>query len=494
MVFQGTNFYFSLMRKYVVVFGNFFSNMIITRTLADGSTVADIKVPLQYAQKDKMLVRLNADPDANRPYSALMPVLSFELLSPEYDSERHLTTITRNVKRNANDKNRFLVMYTPVPYNLHFNLYIYVKNEEDGHKILEQILPFFTPDWTVNMELIPEMKEDRDIPVVLNSVNMTDIYDGEFKQRRTLIWTLNFTMKGWFFGPERNKPVIKFATVNDIVAGAGTSNSDGSANTSSSTNYLLQDTLTNDANGNPITPDSQPVATTYTQPGLLANGSPTANLLQSVDWHIIDVNDDWGYATEYTESLHFIQVGPQGNTSWWGPLSATLANTADGTVSTITEGTDTHTYHGSDTGPNPLTVRPNLAHTFNAEIKDTVGSRFFIVHLTDLSDYNVFVGFCPVTNQIVPITPDPNAPPFQTVYNATIVPIENGFSRISFLFTPTFPVNSPLLLTFFLGTSNAGAPEHGVADGELVAYPYIQYDGQGTAQVTIQNVEFRYEL
>ncbi|HYT44813.1 MAG TPA: tail sheath stabilizer and completion protein, partial [Methylomirabilota bacterium] len=379
MVFQGTNFYFSLLRKYVVVFGNFFSDIMITRTLPGGQQAADIRVPLQYAQKDKMLVRLNADPDANRPFSALLPVISFELAGMEYNATSHLNTVGRNVQRNPNDKNKFKVQYNPVPYDIHFNVYIYVKNEEDGHKILEQILPFFTPDWTVAMELIPDMpNEIRDIPVVLKSVALNDLYDGEFKVRRVLYWQLGFTIHAFFYGPERNKPIIKFTTLNEIIAGAGTSNTPGNADLDRSTNYTLNNIDTTDANNQPI-PSSDAFSAIYSQPGEFANGQPTANVLQSIDWHLIDVNDNWQFATEQVAEFKYYSYGLFSNNSYWVANSLSVSNNT-----TLIEDTSSGHHYISLYNKFPQSLHTNgKQYRFQADIKDMIGNRALVVTITD---------------------------------------------------------------------------------------------------------------
>jgi T4-like virus Myoviridae tail sheath stabiliser len=222
-----------------------------------------------YAAKEKTLVRLNADPDLDRETATIVPMLSFELRTPGlvYDANRKLPSTGRKVIRHPDDKNKFKTLYNPVPYDLKFNLYIYVKFQEDGTRILEQILPFFTPDWTVSMELVPEMNEIRDVPTVLESVMLEDIYDGDFKKRRMLIWTLSFTMHGWIFGPVKPKPIIKFTQENFRVLDSNTF-------------------------ADPI------VSYIVGQPGVDANGQPTTNIAASIDYTLIDVNDDYGFAHE----------------------------------------------------------------------------------------------------------------------------------------------------------------------------------------------------
>ena len=151
-----------------------------------------------------------------------------------------------------------------------------VKNAEDGTKIIEQILPFFTPDWTVTARMIPEMNVVVDIPVILNNVIMNDIYDGDFRTRRTLVWTLDFTLKGYVFGPIKNSAIIKFANTNFYVA--------------------TSDDIANDVN------NIAPAAANQTRPGLTVDGLPTSNAALSIPASEILATDDFGYIEELTEN------------------------------------------------------------------------------------------------------------------------------------------------------------------------------------------------
>lgn len=274
MVFAQTPYDHDLIRKYVVVFGNFFSGMVIKRSI-NGTTTTDMKVPLTYSPKEKMIVRLRDDPDANRPYSALLPSMAFEFLGMTYDASRHLNTVGRHAVKHPlseNDKNHFKVLYSPVPYDFHFNLYIYAKNVADGNKLIEQIVPLFTPDYTVSVELIAEMNEVRDIPVVLKTVTYQDVYDNDYKTRRVCLWTLPFEMKGYLWGPIRNKPVIKFITLNERI-------------------------------GDETDLSADPSEVVTAQPGLDANGQPTTLVANTIAYTLIDVDDDFGFAVTIASDL-----------------------------------------------------------------------------------------------------------------------------------------------------------------------------------------------
>jgi hypothetical protein len=144
MVFGGTYFYFQIIKKMVIVFGSIFNDMVVERVDKDGNETANIRVPISYAAKDKMLARLNADPDLDRPYSELLPRMAFEIISAAPNSNSQLPVLNRKVVKSTNINN-LKYQYTPRPYNIRFALYIFAKNAEDATKILEQILPFFTP-------------------------------------------------------------------------------------------------------------------------------------------------------------------------------------------------------------------------------------------------------------------------------------------------------------------------------------------------------------
>jgi len=192
----GTYFYHQTSRKMVVGFGTLFNTLEVQRTDSSGDVTEVIKIPLSYGPKDKMLTRISADPNLNPKVALTVPRMGFELTSMTYDSARKLNTMNRNVAKGTTGLKK---QFSPVPYNWEFSLYIFVKNAEDGTQILEQILPFFTPEFTVSMTLISSMSVKHDIPLVLNSVTSEDTYEGDFATRRSIIWTLSFTMKGYLY-------------------------------------------------------------------------------------------------------------------------------------------------------------------------------------------------------------------------------------------------------------------------------------------------------
>jgi hypothetical protein len=272
-------FYFQTIRKYVTLFGTLFNEISITKYNSAGHLEAFIKVPVTYAPKEKMLARLQQDPDIDRPSATItLPYMSFEMTNVEYDGSRKLITTNRIAAKNPDNPNNFKYQYNPVPYNFGFRLYVYVKNAEDGTKIIEQILPYFTPDFTISVNLIPEMNVTMEIPVIMNSVSQDDTYEGSFIERRAIIWTLDFTLKGHIYGPVKKSAIIKFAN----------------------TAYYVPSNFTNIGDAKGIAPFS---SYTIISPGLTANGQQTSNGQLSISPLLINVNDDFGYVIENTNGL-----------------------------------------------------------------------------------------------------------------------------------------------------------------------------------------------
>ena len=216
----GTYFYHQTSRKMVVAFGTLFNNIEVRRTDSSDAVTEVIKIPLSYGPKDKMLIRISQDPNLNPKVALTVPRMGFELTSMTYDGARKLNTMGRNVKKGTTGLKK---QFNPVPYNWDFSLYVFVKNAEDGTQILEQILPFFTPDFTVTMTLVSGMTVKMDIPLVLNSVTSEDTYEGDFATRRSIIWTLSFLMKGFLYpSVTDNAKIITSSVVDTHLMSAAT--------------------------------------------------------------------------------------------------------------------------------------------------------------------------------------------------------------------------------------------------------------------------------
>ena len=276
----GTPFYFSLIRKYVILTGTLFNNIRITRTNKDGAVTSLLKVPITYAPKDKMLARVIQDSGIDRPTAvAPLPMISFEMGKMSYDRERKLPTTGRSAVKNSSDADKFKYQYNPVPYNIDFKVYIYAKNAEDGTKIIEQILPYFTPDWTTTVNLIPEMGITMDIPIILNNIGYNDTYDSSFKERRAIIWELDLTLKGYLYGPVRSGGIIKFINVNFYTP-------------------KVEDGYLQTAVGNTEITEKLTIQPGLTSNGVAVNyyGQPNTSL-STIPYTEIDIDDDYGFIT-----------------------------------------------------------------------------------------------------------------------------------------------------------------------------------------------------
>jgi hypothetical protein len=201
-------FYHEILRKTIVSFGTLFNGIIIQRTNNQGETFSVIEVPLAYSSTQKFLARLEQSPDLNKPVQITLPRMAFEFVGLYYDAQRKVTTTQFFVSKDSNN-NELRKSFMPVPYNMDFELSIFTKTNDDMLQIIEQILPYFQPHFTLTVDLVDKIGEKRDIPIILNSIQMNDNYEGDFSTRRALIYTLKFTAKTYLFGPISNQDVSK---------------------------------------------------------------------------------------------------------------------------------------------------------------------------------------------------------------------------------------------------------------------------------------------
>lgn len=258
------HFYNETTRRYVALFGTLFNQLKIKRKDNAGESTQDMIVPLSYAPFQKVLSRLNNDPDLlnSRQTAIRLPRMSFEITSLNYDPARKIGStqkMRKDAKSESDSSRNFL--YSAVPYNLDFSLYIMTKYSEDATQIMEQILPFFTPDWTVTAKMIPDL-DPIDIPIILSGVTTEDIYEGDFETRQSILYTLTFTLKGYYFGPERKQKVIKFIDID--------MNSSVKSDATPEERITIRPGM--DAQGNPLTSDG--IAATATSE--LTNGAVSA--------------------------------------------------------------------------------------------------------------------------------------------------------------------------------------------------------------------------
>lgn len=263
----GHHFYNQLIKKYIVVFGTMFNDIAITKRNQDDTIVKNVRVPISYGPKEKFLVRKEADPNLDRPYAITLPRMAFEMNNFEYDGTRKLQTTQRFTVPSTQDGNQFTSVWQPVPFNINFQLNVMTRSQDDAAQIVEQIIPFFTPDWTNSVVLFDSPYIAMDIPLVLSGVSHIDTYESDFQTRRTIIWTFDFVMKAWFFGPTQNKKIIKVA--NSELYSSFTANT--------------------------------AAASIQIRPGLTIDGEPTTDPDESVDPADIEATDNWDYIVTVTE-------------------------------------------------------------------------------------------------------------------------------------------------------------------------------------------------
>lgn len=268
----GSSFYNGVLRKYVIYFGTLFNNIEIDRIDSSGNTLQTLRVPISYGPKEKYLARFNVDPNLDRKVAIQLPRMSFEITGYRYDSTRRLNPLKKNYAVSTESDNKLRGLGTPTPYDIDFELAIFVRNAEDGLRVIEQILPYFTPEFTATIKPIDSMPDYKvDIPLVLNSMSTTDTYEGDYETRRALVHTLSFTMKGYVYGPVRDKTgIIKLANTQFFVDETGT----WTSNTVASKVVVY--------------------------PGLTSNGEATSNSSLTVDKDQINETDDYGYIIEKT--------------------------------------------------------------------------------------------------------------------------------------------------------------------------------------------------
>jgi hypothetical protein len=273
----GHTFYHEAIRKYIIMFGNMFNDIYISRNNNAGTRIQTIKVPIAYGPREKWLARLRGDPNLDREVAVQLPRLSFEITNMAYAPNRTLNRLQKTVAV-SDGSNSLRQQFVPVPYDLTVSLYGMFAGNEDAVQVVEQILPFFRPEWTNSVKLIPSMGHYYDVPTILNDMSIEDSYDGDFQTRRAIIYTFNFTVKGLLFGPVTKKGIIRRTLVDFTIP---------SANNSTGDQIRI------------ATPTEGPQSRITITPGLYANGSPTSNSTASIAITSISANDTYGVAVDH---------------------------------------------------------------------------------------------------------------------------------------------------------------------------------------------------
>ena len=212
----GSTFYHETIRKVVIGFGTLFNDIHITRKDSSGNVQQSMKVPLAFGPKQKFLVRLREDPNIAKSVAITLPRIGFEIGAISYDPARKLNKIQK-VKKAGTSGNKVDTQYMPVPYNIDFELYAMSKNSDDALQIVEQILPYFQPEYTITINDIVQMSNKRDVPIILTGISYEDNYEGDFTERRAIIYTLSFTAKAYLYGPVISGQVVTKVQVDQFA-------------------------------------------------------------------------------------------------------------------------------------------------------------------------------------------------------------------------------------------------------------------------------------
>lgn len=213
--------YHKTIRKINAAFASLFNNIVLIRDNPETNEAQRIIVPIEYGDGEKYVKRLRGDPEMLKKTQIVLPRMAYEMTGFSYDNSRKLNTVGKNFAASSSGGPNAISAFNPVPYDFNFNLTIYVRNVEDGNQIIEQIVPYFTPDYTLKLNLVPEMSMIKNIPITLNSVEQIIESDGDFSSEvRVIIWTLRFTAKAMIFGAVKDAKLIANTEINTITSTA----------------------------------------------------------------------------------------------------------------------------------------------------------------------------------------------------------------------------------------------------------------------------------
>jgi hypothetical protein len=215
-MFLRQHFYHQHIRKAIIAFGTIFNQINVKRFNADQEVVQSVRVPLAYSPKNKFLARIAEVPDTVTQSTAIiLPRMGFEITGLQYNPAKKINLLTKNVAvGQGDDPNKLRAQFTSTPYDMSVSLYVMAKNQDDGLQIIEQILPFFNPDFCVTVNDIPAMGIKRDLQITLDNISYEDNYEGDYLQRRSIIWTLNFTLGLNLYGPVEQQGIIRTSIAN----------------------------------------------------------------------------------------------------------------------------------------------------------------------------------------------------------------------------------------------------------------------------------------
>jgi hypothetical protein len=274
----GETWYHGTIRRYVIVFGSLFNDIDIHRAEVPGKAPRSMRVPLSYGPKERYLTRQFQNPDLLRPVSLVYPRMAFEIINFRYAPDRKLNSYGRSTA-GSSKAGSLHVQYNPVPYDIDFRLTIITRNTDDALRIVEQIIPMFTPVLNVSAELIPDMHYPATtLPITLERVEQQELYEDSFTTREYVIWSLDFTMKAYLYGPTHDSKVIKEINVNFHIP-------DGQITSASIANSSRQEHI-------------------YVRPGLTADGQPTTNVAASVNVSQISANSNYDFIIDFERDIN----------------------------------------------------------------------------------------------------------------------------------------------------------------------------------------------
>ena len=195
----GTYYYNETIRKAVIAFGTLFNNIRIKKFASDGKTISQIKVPISYGPMQRFLARIEQQSNFDDNVAITLPRLSFEMTSYTYDTTRKASPITKFTMKSPSSKTKVKKMFLPVPYDIGFRLSFATKLQDDSLQIIEQILPFFQPSYSVTINMLEGVEEKKDIPFTLRNVSFIDEYEGDYSTRRFIQYDLDFVCKTYFY-------------------------------------------------------------------------------------------------------------------------------------------------------------------------------------------------------------------------------------------------------------------------------------------------------
>ncbi len=308
-------FYHRTIRKYVTLFGSLFNDITYVRETTGRIQKERQKCPIAYSPKEKFITRLRSDPTLTKSIATTLPRISFELVGMQYDESRKQQSTIRHRAQNTANNSHPQSQYIGVPYNFDFSVSVYVRNIEDGLQIIEQILPFFLPDYTISAQVSQEVDIIKDIPIILKSVTEKIDYEGAFADgTRLIMWDLDFSLKGWLFGPVSNTAIImgvsaNVADANAAVTGGVYVNIYEDVNNKTFQKVLVSGGTVNFKESEPITvPARSLTGTVYSW----ANTAIANTLYVSSMTGVLHANDEiWGLETGAHWTVQSIEVVDQ---------------------------------------------------------------------------------------------------------------------------------------------------------------------------------------